>query len=334
MREPALVTVIVPAWNEKADIGGCIEAIGHQDHPAERIQLIIVDGASDDGTVEEVRRAAAPFGFAEVVVATNPARRTSISLNAGLALAKGAYVARVDARSRIEPHYLSTCVAALERRPEVGVVGGAQVAQARRTAAIEAGIARALRNPWATGLSRYRRSATSGPSDTVWMGCFRTAELRCLDGWAEDVALNEDFELNERYRAGGMTVWFDSSLRSGYLPRRTFGQLARQYFYFGRVKGLWWARGDRPTARQIVVLGLPLVGAAVVAAGYRAVGGPALLVVPAGLLTLDIVSRESRTDARTHVAAAGAIGVVSGAWWTGVMVGALGELAGVRHEHG
>lgn len=329
-----LVTVIVPAWNEESDIGGCIEAIGHQDHPSDRIQLVVVDGASDDGTVEELRRAAAPFAFAEVVVATNPARRTSISLNAGLALAKGEYVARVDARSRIGPSYVSTCIGVLDTRSDVGVVGGAQVAQPRGGGLVEAGIARALRNPWATGLSRYRRSTSSGPSDTVWMGVFRTADLRFLGGWAEEVALNEDFDLNERFRARGLTVWFEACLRSRYLPRQTFGRLGRQYFYFGRVKGMWWARRDRPTTRQTLLLGLPLAGAAVVAAGYRAVGKPALLAVPAGLLALDLTSREGSADARTHIAAAGAIGVVSGSWWAGVVVGALGELAGVRHEHG
>ncbi len=238
MTEAPLVTVVVPARDEEEDIGGCIDAVAAQDHGADRIQLVVVDADSADRTVEEVRRAAANHPFADVVIDRNPKRRTSVGLNVGLTHARGEYVARVDARSRIPAHYIATCVAVMADE-RVGVVGGAQVAQPRTARAVDRGIARALRNRWATGLSRYRRATTSGPSDTVWMGFFRTDELRAIGGWSEAVALNEDYELNGRYRDRGRWVWFEAELRSGYLPRSSLRLLGRQYFFFGRVKGLW-----------------------------------------------------------------------------------------------
>ena len=51
------------------------------------------------------------------------------------------------------------------------------------------------------------------------MGAFRTDELRRLGGWDDATALNEDFELSQRYVASGQVVWFDARLRSGYLAR-------------------------------------------------------------------------------------------------------------------
>jgi succinoglycan biosynthesis protein ExoA len=331
--EAPLVTVIVPVRNEEADVAGCIDAIAGQDHGAEHIQLVVVDADSGDGTVDEIRRAAARHPFAEVVVDANPKRRTSAGLNVGLGHARGEYVARVDARSRIPSHYVGACLA-LMQDARVGVVGGAQVAQPRSARAVDRGIARALRNRWATGLSRYRRATTSGPSDTVWMGFFRTRELRALGGWAEAVALNEDFELNRRYRERGQLVWFASELRSGYLPRPSLRLLSRQYFFFGRVKGLWWARGDRPTPRQAALVVLPLAAAGLTLGGWQRFGAGSLLVLPVALLGVEVAGGDGPADLRSHVASAAAIAALSGSWWVGVIAGAAGEVAHVEHQHG
>lgn len=327
-------TVLVPTRNEAADIEGCIDAIGAQDYPLDDIQLIVTDAGSDDATLDRVAEAAARYGFGEVFVVDNPARRTSIGLNVGLEKATGDLLARVDARSRIPADYLRTCEETLAARPDVGVVGGAQVALARSPKAVDRGIAGALRNRLATGMSRYRRSTTSGPSDTVWMGVFRTDELRALGGWSDAVALNEDYELNARYRAAGRTVWFGAALRSDYLPRTSVAGLARQYFRFGRVKGMWWARGRRPAPRQVALVLAPVAVGVGLAGAVRRLGPAAALLAP---LLLAIVERAGRTDRvgeqPSALMAAGAIGVLSGSWWAGVLAGFAGELLHVRHEH-
>ena len=42
--------------------------------------------------------------------------------------------------------------------------------------------------------------------------------------------------------------------------------VAKQYFAFGRVKGLWWVRGTRPELRQVGLVSVPVVGAVAVGA--------------------------------------------------------------------
>ena len=94
---------------------------------------------------------------------------TPANLNRGLAEARGEILCRVDARSRIPNDYVRRCVELLTSSPEVAVVGGAQVAEAGSADGPTArSIARALRNPYGTGFARYRRSAPSGPTDTVY----------------------------------------------------------------------------------------------------------------------------------------------------------------------
>ena len=125
---------------------GLHRAIGAQDHPICSIEVLLVDGDSDDGTIEEAKRAAAHFGFRDFRVFTNPRRRTSCALNVALPNAQGEIVVRVDARSRVEPHYVRTCVDVLRDRPEVGEVGGAQIATPRSDRPLDVGLARAQRN--------------------------------------------------------------------------------------------------------------------------------------------------------------------------------------------
>jgi len=329
-----LVSVVIPALEEEADIAGCVAAIGAQDYPLDSIELIVVDGCSADQTVANAQRAAAAVAFARMKTVPSPRRRTSISLNLGLAEAAGTYLVRVDARARVPSDYVRRCVDILASEPTIGVVGGAQEPRPRSARVVDRGIARALNNRLATGLSRYRRSTRSGPADTVWMGSFRTAQVRELGGWSADVALNEDWELNQRYRASGSSVWFAGDLSSGYLPRTSYVRLAKQYFAFGRVKGMWWVRGTRPEPRQLGLVTVPVIGVALVLSLIRRFGPAAGLLVPLGYLAVDLAGGSRQAPPAERAAAATGIAIFTAAWWLGVVVGAVAELVGVDHPLG
>jgi succinoglycan biosynthesis protein ExoA len=328
-----LACMIVPMLNESADIASCLDRIAAQDVGAARLELVLVDGASDDDTVAQARAAAERHGFARVVVCSNPLRRTSISCNRGLREATAPYVIRVDARSRIEPGYVAGCVRVLAEQPGVGVVGGAQVAVARASTRQARCIARALNNRLLMGFSRYRRGAASGPSDTVWMGAFRTAELRALGGWDDDTALNEDYELNERYRAAGFVVWFEASLRSGYLPRASVRLVGRQYRSFGRVKADGWVHGRRPAPRQLVLLAAPPFGLAVTVVAATVLGPlPVAVMAAVAAVALDVRGGAGRAPLVERAGALGVNAVIATAWWWGVATGWWASRRGRRPQ--
>ncbi len=164
MDEP-LVSVIIPALNEARDIAGCIEAIGAQDYPTSAIEVILVDGASSDETVDRASRAAADrFAFARFEALREPEGPDLLRAERRVCRTRaGEIVVRIDARSRVQTDYVSLCVGVLAARPDVGEIGGAQVASPRSARALEVGLARAQRNRLTSGFSRYRRSAVSGP---------------------------------------------------------------------------------------------------------------------------------------------------------------------------
>jgi glycosyltransferase involved in cell wall biosynthesis len=320
-----LVSVIIPAREEAADIEACIDHVAAQDHPHDRLEVIVVDGGSTDGTAEVARRALARHGFHHSAVLTNREATTPSNLNVGLRYATGEIVCRVDARTRIQPHYVRTCAALLVERPDIAVVGGAQIAIPRDGTWRATGIARALNNRYSMGGSRYRRATASGPSDTVYLGAFRRAELLAHHGWDERLLSNQDFDLNRRMASGGY-VWFEASLRSGYLPRATYRDLWRQYVRFGRAKVSYWRlSGDRPQPRQRALLALPLVGVLVLAlAGVQGRTVPAVGAGAIGLLAVERLGCEPhRGTLRAHLGAIAAMTCVGAGWTVGAWREAL-----------
>ena len=73
-----LVTVVVPARNEEANLGPCLSSILEQDWP--NLQVLVVDGASTDGTGAIVESFARRDPRVELLV--NPDRTIPRSLGA------------------------------------------------------------------------------------------------------------------------------------------------------------------------------------------------------------------------------------------------------------
>lgn len=325
MNRLPLVTVVVPAKNEAADIAGCVAHIAAQDYPVNRLEVMVIDGASTDATATIASEALRRCGFAASDVLTNAKGTTPSNLNLGLSRAHGEVLVRVDARSRIERHHVRTCVEVLQARPDVAVVGGSQLAIPRDPGSVSVGIARALNNRWSMGLSRYRRRTSSGPADTVYLGAFRTDQLRDAKGWDDRLLTNQDFELNRRIGRRGL-VWFDSRLCVAYIPRRSLGALLRQYHRFGRWKSVYWRiTGDRPLPRQYGLVAAPVVVATTLAIAMcqRATRLPTIACLALGLAVFE--SRGSTSPHApgpgAHLVAAAASGVVAAGWWSGVVGG-------------
>lgn len=319
---PPSVTVLIPARNEAADIEACLHAVAEQGYP--ELEVIVSDGGSTDDTVRRAHAALDVEGLIGKVLSPEHGEggSTPENLNRGLAAATGEILCRVDARSLIPPGYVERCAAVLAERPDVVVVGGAQVAEARSDSPRDLGIARALNNRWGMGLARYRRAAASGPADTVYLGAFRTAQLRSAGGWDTRFSTNQDFELNQRMGHTG-TVWYESGLPVGYRPRAGVAPLFSQYRRFGGWKVRYWrTTGERPQPRQVALLALPVVGLLVVVIGRRA-GRPArALGLGAAGFAIGAFERRGPTGPAgppaAHAWSVVASGAVAAGWTVGV----------------
>ena len=325
-----LVTVLVPARNESADVGRCLDAVVAQDLDHDVIQVVVATADSSDDTAVIAKEILDGAGFHGVEILSGGPGSTPANLNAGLEVATGTYLCRVDARAIIPPDYVRRCVELLQARPDVAVTGGAQRAVTRDASADAIGIARALNNRWGMGLSKYRSGAPSGPTDTVYLGAFRTGELRDAGGWDERFATNQDFELNRRMGRRGV-VWFEAGLDVEYLPRRSVGELFAQYRRFGRWKVVYWTiTDDPPRPRQLLLLAaLPAAALAVLGWLRLTPRHKATTAVAAAAAALAIEDRGTRPGGhpiRARVVGVAASGAVALGWSAGAWGALLSRL--------
>ncbi len=297
---PPFVSVIVPMRNERRYIERCLRSLAAQDYPPDRFEVIVVDGKSDDGSWDLVEAMRAELPNLRVV--ENRGRHTSRGLNIGLAFAHGDVIARVDAHASVSPDFLSECVAALGRTG-ADVVGGP--IQTLGEGAVGESVALAVSSPFGVGNAVFRYSQREQWTDTVAFPAYRRDVFDRIGPFAE-IDGGEDDEFHYRLRDAGGHILLTPSISSTYYARRSYWELARQYFGYGQAKVVVLSRHPRQTRlRQLVPAAFVL--ALLASAISAAFGGLLVLPLVALLgtylaLSLGVSAAVSRTRGWRHVA--------------------------------
>lgn len=113
-----LVTVFIPMFNAEKYIGECIESILAQTYS--HFEIVIVDDGSTDSSISIVKA----FNDTRIRIYSNEKNRgIPYTRNRGLDLAKGKYMAVMDADDVAAPERLEVSVRFLEKHPESRIVG-------------------------------------------------------------------------------------------------------------------------------------------------------------------------------------------------------------------
>lgn len=113
-----LVSVVTPVYNGEAFLRETLESIFAQDY--EPFEVIVVDDGSTDGSGAIARS----YPAARYIRQHN--QGPAAARNAGIAAARGEFLAFVDADDVVLPHKLAVQVGYLLEHPEVGVTLGQQ----------------------------------------------------------------------------------------------------------------------------------------------------------------------------------------------------------------
>src|SRR4051812_48672370 len=192
-------------------------------------EFLFIDGGSTDRPREILEELAAEDP--RVRVLDNPRRITPVALNAGLAAARGEFVARMDAHTHYPPDYLARGVERL-RLGGAAHVSGPQLA--RGVNAWSRRVALALGSRLGTGEAAFRRqSGGETEVDSGFTGIWRRSTLEEQGGWDEEWHNDQDSELAARIRAAGGRVVCLPEMAADYIPRESLKALARQYWRYG-----------------------------------------------------------------------------------------------------
>jgi glycosyltransferase involved in cell wall biosynthesis len=307
------VSVVIPALNEGRYIEACVRSVLDQRLDGE-LEVLVVDGGSSDGTAELARSAGARL-------VENPERAIPTALNRGLEAARGEVIVRFDAHAVMPDGYVEACLRALSEERGAANVGGWR--EARGLGPWGDAVGAALASPFGVGNARIWRRPANGSRrdvDTVPLGCWPAETLRGAGGWRETLLTNEDFELNHRLRARGGRVVFDPEIWSVYRPRESLGELARQYWRYGRWKAVM-LRDAPESLRPRQLAPVVLLAAIVAAAAPTPAAKPAQAALVAYAVLLGAVAARSHGGWRT----APVLATMHGAWGAGLVRGLLGR---------
>jgi glycosyltransferase involved in cell wall biosynthesis len=230
------VSVIIPCLNEAGFIGQCLESVLNGDFPSDQVEILVVDGASDDSTARIVDDYAARF--ANIRRLDNPRRNTPAALNIGLARARGEIVVRLDAHAIYPANYIALLVRWLEESGADNVGGVCQTVASGATPGARA-IALALAHPFGVGNSWFRIGVREPRwVETVPFGCYRRSVFDRVGVFDEELLRNQDDEFNYRLIRSGGRILLVPEIISRYYARPTYQALWRMYFQYGLFKPL------------------------------------------------------------------------------------------------
>lgn len=224
------ISVILPVRNEEKFITACVASIFSQDYPAELMEVIFVDGRSEDRTVAmltEMQKA-----HPQIVVLDNPNRTVPYAMNIGIRHSRAEIIVRLDAHAEYPPDYIRLSVETLLTK-NCDNAGG--VFETRGRGFMGEAIAEMLKTPLGVGNATYRLTQEDGYVDTVPFGCWRRELFDRIGGFDERMTRNQDNELNFRIRKNGGKVYLNHNIRVLYYCRDTL----RGIMKMGYMNGKW-----------------------------------------------------------------------------------------------
>ncbi len=254
------VSVIMPIRNESVYITQSLTAILEQDYPPGCIQIIIVDGESDDNSIELIHNLSKTD---HLQIISNPLRIQAAGMNLAIRIAQGDIIVRVDGHTVIAPDYIRRCVETL------AITGASNAGGSLHNKAetlTGRGIALASRSKFAIPTA-FRISSKAQYTDTVYMGAWPRCVFENVGLFDEHFMVNEDYEFNFRIRASGGSIYFSPEICSEYYGPESFHALAKKYFRYGASKPQTLLKHPKslrlrhlaaPTFTLFVIGGIPL----------------------------------------------------------------------------
>ncbi len=240
------VTALIVVRNEECYIGAAVTSFLKQNYPKESLELLVIDGNSEDGTIPAARQAVDVYekvhGKVQVRYLENPKKLLAAGWNIGIKAAKGEYVVRIDAHAQADPDLIRKCIQILNEKPDVACAGGRIVTEPLT----EKGklIADVLSSPFGVGNARFRYAEESGYVDTVAYGVYRKSIFEKAGYFNEEFMRNQDNDMHGRIKRCRGRFYLETSVTSTYHARENIKGMMKQAFGNGKWGIIGWKRSE------------------------------------------------------------------------------------------
>ena len=117
MTEPGLVSVVIPNWNGKRFLAGCLDSLAAQSY--RQLEIVVVDNGSVDGSIEFLTEQ-----YPHVKLATFPVNTGfSVAVNRGIRESAGEYIALMNNDTVADREWISEMMRVMGEHPEIASCG-------------------------------------------------------------------------------------------------------------------------------------------------------------------------------------------------------------------
>ena len=244
-------SVVIPVFNEADSIERSLNSLLTAELPDVDLEILVVDGLSEDETREIVSDYVEQFDCIQLV--DNKQRTTPTGFNVGFEEATNDIIVVMSGHVQVAEDFFSEIINTFENRaPDADIVGSSVSLNSKGY--IQTSIAGGLMTRFGAGSKRFRNY--EGYVDTVSYGAYKKEVIETLGGMDPKLPRGQDYEYNKRARESGYTIYQFEKSTVRYEPRSTYFSLFNQKFGNGCGKAKIFLHDHSPLYRGLPLLGL------------------------------------------------------------------------------
>jgi len=223
------VSIIIPVRNRPEEITACLLSLSRLDYPADKIEVLVVDDASDDETPDEVSRSSVHL------IALKEQRQASYCRNLAAQRAKGDILAFLDSDCVAGPLWLKELTPAFND-PSTGAVGGLVDSYFNKK-----GLDRYEQVKSSLNLGSWPKSSREDNHFFYLPGCnllVRKGPFFEVGGFRDDMVVGEDVDFCWRLQDQGHHIEYRPVGRIFHRHRNKMGHFCTRRFDYGTSEPL------------------------------------------------------------------------------------------------
>ncbi|UCD18516.1 MAG: glycosyltransferase family 2 protein [Candidatus Zixiibacteriota bacterium] len=232
MEEYPKISVVVPIRNEGSYITSTLRFLLEQDYPPDKLEVLVVDGESDDRGPAVVRELAAEDN--RIRLLSNPKRLSSAGRNIGARNASGRIVIFVDGHTYIDNDQLLKNTVRLMDKHHLSVLSRPQFLETPENTFFQNAVALARRSIIGHGPDSTIYTNQEKAVDPTSSGASYRREVFDRVGFFDErFDACEDVEFNYRLSRSGLQSFTSLKTAVYYYPRASISALFRQLKRYG-----------------------------------------------------------------------------------------------------